>query len=340
VDSAPAAEIGRQEGAVFQLFRARSAVRFEDGTLAISNTGTNEIRLFDSSGGYLRTLGRQGDGPGEFRWLSTILIASSDSILAFDRALQRVTVYSRRGDLLGTIGAPFGRAASIGRLADGSLVPTQFLSTMVRRPRGVQQDTAAIIVHHLDGRQDTLTSAIVLEWFSHGDDGPPSPLAFGRTTYVATAKDAVVVAPSDRLELQWYAVPPGGLNMIARVRSQPSPLSETQWKRARDEQLANRAPSDSPRLEARWADVPKPAFLPAIQGLILDTGGNAWVREFRVGTAEQSLWWVFSPNAAPLARVTVPAGVTILHASSQFVVGRQEDDINGERIGIFRLYIP
>jgi len=39
-----------------------------------------EVAVFDSIGGFLRVIGRSGDGPGEFRSISELLVAPGDSV--------------------------------------------------------------------------------------------------------------------------------------------------------------------------------------------------------------------------------------------------------------------
>ncbi|MCA9764269.1 MAG: 6-bladed beta-propeller [Gemmatimonadetes bacterium] len=50
------------------------------------------IPVFDSTGRYLRSIGREGSGPGEYRRVSRILVLESDSILVLDDQLRRATI--------------------------------------------------------------------------------------------------------------------------------------------------------------------------------------------------------------------------------------------------------
>lgn len=49
--------------------------------------------VFDSAGRYLRALGRMGSGPGEFNNVASITRLPNDSVLIFDNALQRVSLF-------------------------------------------------------------------------------------------------------------------------------------------------------------------------------------------------------------------------------------------------------
>lgn len=333
VDSVPRVEIGgRAEDPAHQLFRVRSAARLHDGTIVLSNTGTNEIRLFDTAGKYVRTLGRAGKGPGEFQWLATVLVAGTDSIIAFDRSAQRATVFAAAGSVLGTIPLPATRAAAVGRLSDGTFFPTQFLSGMPRRPRGVRQDTAPIIRYGPTGSQDTVAVVVVLEWFSHGDDRPPTPMPYGRTTYVASAIDGLMLVDSRELAIRRYSLD-GRLLSIVRIDRPPMRLTDSAWQRAHDQWISNASGSAVAQYEERWRDLPRPALLPMSYGILSDAEGNVWLREFL--NDGDALWWVFSAAGEPVARVRVPREITILTASRESVLGRRESDTVGERVGLF-----
>lgn len=54
----------------------------------------SQIMQFDSTGAFVRALGREGDGPGEHRRLMRIALGPGDSLYAFDYGAPRVTVYT------------------------------------------------------------------------------------------------------------------------------------------------------------------------------------------------------------------------------------------------------
>jgi hypothetical protein len=96
----PLLEIGAIEGPEELAFAAiESVVRLPDGTVAVSDAGATRISLFDADGAFLRSWGRQGDGPGEFRSLSRIYPLGRDSLMAAERFSGRLAVYDLGGDL-------------------------------------------------------------------------------------------------------------------------------------------------------------------------------------------------------------------------------------------------
>jgi hypothetical protein len=94
----PALEIGAREGDPHYLFQdVVSTLLLPTGRIAVSDAGAREISLYDSTGAFLRRWGGGGEGPGEFRDLSTIYLRGGDSILALDGWTQRLSVFSGEG---------------------------------------------------------------------------------------------------------------------------------------------------------------------------------------------------------------------------------------------------
>lgn len=65
-----------------------------DGSGRFVALGSTEILVFDSSGALITTVGRPGEGPGEFRLPASPLIGPGDSIHVYDYAARRMTVFA------------------------------------------------------------------------------------------------------------------------------------------------------------------------------------------------------------------------------------------------------
>ena len=73
-------------------------LRLEDGTVVVADRGANELRLFDAAGGFIRSLGGPGEGPGEFQLLNEVW-TRGDTILVSDNIQSRISVFGRGGDV-------------------------------------------------------------------------------------------------------------------------------------------------------------------------------------------------------------------------------------------------
>jgi len=63
----------------------------------------NHIRKFDKNGGFLRMIGREGQGPGEFQQITNIQITPENELMVHDRYTFRLTFFSLDGDYLRTV---------------------------------------------------------------------------------------------------------------------------------------------------------------------------------------------------------------------------------------------
>lgn len=96
----------------------------QSGTFYYTDFRRKDVAVFDSSGAYLRSIGREGSGPGEFRQPYPLLFVH-DSLFVVDRSNARVSVYNTAGTLVRI--APFAVAGPINQggiavLSSGAIV--------------------------------------------------------------------------------------------------------------------------------------------------------------------------------------------------------------------------
>lgn len=73
-----------------------------DGSIYVLDWQTRQVRVFDSAGAFVRRIGRQGDGPGEFRNVTTVGVVG-DTVWVREVSSQRITLFTTGGELLGTV---------------------------------------------------------------------------------------------------------------------------------------------------------------------------------------------------------------------------------------------
>ncbi len=94
--------IGEAEGEDPYLFGSIATVAIaEDGSIVVADGKDPRLRIFDSNGAFERDIGREGDGPGEFRRITSVGVWN-DNILVFDSQLQKLVQFARDGGLIGS----------------------------------------------------------------------------------------------------------------------------------------------------------------------------------------------------------------------------------------------
>ena len=96
----PEVRIGMVDGEQPYLFDDVSfAGRLEDGGVVVANGGDVEIRYFGSDGRHRATLGRVGQGPGEFIAFGNVTMGPGDTLWIRDSRNPRITVVSPREEM-------------------------------------------------------------------------------------------------------------------------------------------------------------------------------------------------------------------------------------------------
>jgi hypothetical protein len=96
------------------------AVATDDRAFVFDNQGPS-LKLFDSTGGLLRFVGRKGAGPGEFEQVTGMGILPNGSLAIWDASHARINVYSSTGEYERELRAPvFGWFTSDGLHTDAT----------------------------------------------------------------------------------------------------------------------------------------------------------------------------------------------------------------------------
>ena len=108
VPLAPTAEdvftVGAMEGEDWEVFGRIPAVRFDDsGNLYVLDGVAMRITVFDPQGGYLRTVGKQGGGPGEFQAPFAFTVFPDGGVAVFDIGKRGFEVFDPMGAYVGSV---------------------------------------------------------------------------------------------------------------------------------------------------------------------------------------------------------------------------------------------
>jgi hypothetical protein len=96
----------------------------EGGRFYVADDGNQRIAVYDEQGHFLRSFGRQGSGPGEFRFVR-ILALCKDVLSLWDMNRRRTTLFTTSGELLNTLSllrVPQNSLFELHVFADGTLL--------------------------------------------------------------------------------------------------------------------------------------------------------------------------------------------------------------------------
>lgn len=343
--SAPELRIGADD-ADGGLHQVMDAVRLQDGSFAIVNSGAHEVRIVGADGRTLRVLGREGNGPGEFQapaWIG----ARGDTVVVADMLTSRVTRFSAAGALLGS--AQFSEAAGffpqvVGQYRDGTLLVSADEAAAANNP-GVVRGRTALLRLRPDGTLiDTLAVVPSSEQFvSRSPDGrgvKVESLPFGQRTVMALHGDVLYVGTGQTQAVRTIDArgQSRDLLQVAAVRRPVGAADvEDYWKNLVTHRNGA-AVGEPPRPEG----VPYPKTLPPYNDLHVDGAGRVWVGESRLPRewTRPATYWIYSPEGRALGQMRVPARSLILDAGADWVLLREMDPDERETVSLYRFSEP
>jgi hypothetical protein len=301
-DSDPIVRIGdRHEDPSHDLHRVAGAVETAAGSIVIA-TGSYELRIYGRDGQHQTTLGRLGDGPGEFRQIKGIYPFRGDSIAVFDEAQQRVTVLALYGSGARVLNHTEFQDPSnprhfqvVGTVADSQVVVQHIIPATPRE--GVVADSLLLTTHGPRGKSDWSLEPIARAetQYDQGTRGLvfSSPL-FGRSTHTSAAGDHVhVCSDYDRVCRTYDSN--GVLIAVLRPSGAAVQIDAELVAAKLDERLASFTPAGRVRAEAVLkAHVPND--LPPFISIASDARGRLWVKP--VNLRRNSPWIVTSERGA------------------------------------------
>jgi len=356
VSESPTLTIGVTEGdAAYELYRTVAAARLSDGRIVLATSGTHELRFYDSAGTHLRSIGREGGGPGEFRMMGTLDRIAGDTLVVYDLMQRRVSIFDSDGahvrDVNFAVGGQFVLPVVLGRLADGSyLAQLSFRQIGPNAPQPQPGDMRdSVMALRIDPDGDTFdtvgafpSSVTRVQMLTLGDNAMPfsMPVLFSPSCIMIAAQDGIVAGTSDTYDVRFYT-PSGTLQRIVRKEHVPLAVTPADVDSMEAQTSGAIARANIPaELRSMFDDRPAAQTMPAFRALAMDSEDNLWVEEYRRPGDDVPRWSVFDPEGRFLGVVTGPAGVSVMDIGADYLLGRVTDDMDVERVVMYALVKP
>lgn len=346
----PSWEVGRADGPPDQqLFNVVDGFVRIDGTVILANSGTHEVRAYDESGRLRWSVGRRGQGPGEYlRIRSARPFAGGDSIFVYDSELRRVTILVSATGLVARTYDPGERGGVtlprfLGVFDDGTSV---FYADRVygdRSETGIDRQRVTIHILSPDGTHRAVAGEYAsMEGFVHREAEQTfvADRLFGRNAVADARGSQLVIGTTDSYEVGLYDSG-GALRQFVRVKQAPTTVTQVDVETAVDSIVSGFVDENLQRAMRRvYAEMPIPETYPAYRMVRLDQSDNVWIEGYPRPGADRSAWRVFAPDGSPLARVELPAGAKPLDVGLQAVLVVVRDELGVEVARTLELEVP
>ncbi len=317
---------GAFEGPDYEFFQVWGVAQLRDGTLVVAHQGSRELRFFGADGRFLRSVGRDGDGPGDFRCMQGPWVIEADTVVVYDCTLRRYQHFGPDGDFVRatsmtpvpftefSTGPPWAQAVlEHGRVA-------VFLESAGRPTDGAERLPSLVALHRIgDGGWDSVRVIPGPEQILEIRDGFLGRPGYHLGVFPVGAGAGATMAVADAAGFRVKLFDPDGRIVSILSASVPdvpvtSDVIEGQvehWmahapegaleggagavaayrERIRESVLTNHAP-----------------FLPAIRDVFVDADERIWVERYDVPARGPSRWEVFQRDGTWIGRVEMPEG--------------------------------
>ncbi|HEX2190213.1 MAG TPA: hypothetical protein VHG51_15000 [Longimicrobiaceae bacterium] len=298
------------------------------------------VTVLGPDGRRLRTFGRRGSGPGEFRAIRGIQLLPGDSVLVYDPGLARVSVYAPEGaqpayvtNLAAKRSGPAPFHLWRARANDGYLAlfrPAFMFRDGVAQP--AREDVVRVL--ELDGapRGDRLLAFPSRSFLVASSSVMPNP--FGREGLVRPdSKDRLHFVWSDSLRVRTFALDGEAAGGFAHPHD-PPPVTARDVRREIEgldgEGRATFGATLRDSVPERW---------PAVRDLLVDESDRVWIA---LGGApgDPTEWVAFTTAGAYLGSVRVPQGVAVRLVRGGRMYAEWTDDRGVPRVVVLRLDRP
>jgi hypothetical protein len=287
------------------------------GYVYVADAGANDIKVFGPDGKFVRTLGRKGQGPGEFQG-PELIETSGEKLFVWETLNRRISLLRLDGSFIKSVPfspGVFGILVRMGALADGRLVlfierglPQDFSGPVPQtQDFAVELYSADLTPLRTIYEKKIRASRLVMspEYKTHvrvpfpynpnvrGDVAPSGILAIGYT---------------EKYEMELYDPDRGRLSVFSHT-FKPVKLEERD-KKAHFDRFRMTVFRDGVRTQ-----LPKPPdvilqntefpeFLPPYRDFFFDAAGNIWVQVF-VASRASNVFDIFSPKGEFIRQVTL-----------------------------------
>ncbi|MCY3700260.1 MAG: hypothetical protein OXH46_11645 [Gemmatimonadetes bacterium] len=320
----------------------------ESGRFAVLS-GWTELLIYGPEGRQIRVVGRDGEGPGEFRQATRMGLRADGTIWVWDLLLLRMSELSPDGELLEsrTIHSPDPPPPQgLGLLEDGSVIASQtrIIRRADQRRRGIWRNPIRYLRQGVYGDWTLLADMPGAEIYSVdlGDRIQPERVLFGATTMgtvnddvlylVDTAEASIIGVLGDgtvttRIHLGLEGVPvPAEIEEKERQRRsgggdflQSTPLMSQVAGIMREAALA----------------VPARDILPPVRSLRSGVPGELWL-QLDVGDEGGSRTWVaVRPQEGTSRVMELPEGHRFLHATRSSVLTTSVGTLDEPYVSVF-----
>ncbi len=359
IRSRPMIRLGESTGDdEFTFYGIGDATRGSDGRIALVNRGTQEVRIYSPRGRHLRSFGGEGNGPSDFQDPVRLEWVAGDSLLVWDQAQARISVFSSEGRV--------GHSAMLPRdrpplRSDGELASARVTAPFDGYRSGSLFLRGGLWYDIVEGHDWSMAYTEIFSFggtdlaevslgafptkSSYFNDNGEQPVHFGASSSFAFYEGRLRFTNGRTPEVRLYDQA-GSVSQIIRIDIPPRLVTSDDIEQLKEAALVEisetREGSGAAVRQFRELldEIPSETYMPVFTNLLSDPLGNLWIEPFVPPGETPSGWLVVDATGQLLGKVAMPAMDRIFEIGESWVLGRQRDSDGVERLVQFEIIKP
>lgn len=343
VDRKPILDLtGVTAGGAVNFENVAGVTRLHDGSLLIADRGPNSVRLFDPTGKLVKTVGRTGDGPGEFQTMLWAGGCGPDSMLVWDPRKGQASIVTSNGSVARTFRIPADSGSRVrgplNMIACGARGTIAYISDPTGRvssaTQGVFSMLASIVTVSAEGKVLSHIDSVPSGEFVALGRGGGGPRPLGIAAYIVVLGDRTIVGLSDSARVS--VLDPAGKKSSVRLPVQSRAPTRDEFDAA-VASIGQMVPAPLKQgIVDQLSKTTPPALAPTFFGLFSDPVGLLWVQTSPAG-AKQATLLAVQPDGRVVARVQLPVPLVVSEIGRDFILGTYSDDSDELHVVVLRL---
>ncbi len=325
------------------LFGVRDVRVLPSEELLITEGGSRQVLMYSPEGTRTRTLGRRGNGPGEFQSVSWSRPLGDTAVVVFDPGNLRMTRFATESDEIST----------------WTITPPQeLLWTTVVAP--FSDRTLLVSGYRASGEAEGGRSRPSMRFMEHSWSGEPGQVlvpeapgaevyrgelnstpvqttpVFSLTTFAAVGSEFLVVGTNEGPFLKVVNRSEG---VISRIEwdQDPVPLEDWHLNEVVSARTAVASSADeSEALRQVLEGMPVPDHLPWYDQVVVSDEDEIWVREYPEPGSESTWWRVLDVEGGVLGVIEIPVAFELKHVTGGLLAGVWTDELGVETVRVWR----
>jgi hypothetical protein len=318
----------------------------------VANAGSHQLFVYSIDGTFLRAVGNEGSGPGEFRSMAWVQRIGS-TLFVYDSELARVSRFNGRGEFLGSVNIrptePFALAQPLGLFPDHSFLVLASRQLVSAAAKGaVYRDTLALLRYDAAGQMnDSIGTYVLTERYADTfgrsghvmwdlPGGRASALVVSGWRYYVIQNDAPVVTIRDTsgmLVQEFQELHPSVASIseqdlgLLRARLLPPGMPLRDQMR----EIVDRIPIPTAPPPYGWIGARR------LSMLRVTDYGEVWALRFGGLPSSLPTWVVFDSAGAVRGHVVADEEFDVLYCDAQMALVHRWSELDAETLELRRV---